>query len=260
MAVGWAGAIFVVVGLRRQRPPDAAAWYVLAAGVFLNATGLVVEALLEKWHMPTNPSVADLFFLAIFPALIIGLGALVWRRSASEDSLWLLLHTLVCALVAAAMAIVAWEFIVWQTHTDPNLSLPSRVIVTVYPLGDLIVLALLLRLVFAGGARNVAFLLVMISLCFFLGADVGWAAVVRRGTGLSPELKRVLEMASMMAFALVGAAALHPAIQAITRTEEAAHPGPAPLRWVALIVSIITAPLVLLTQALLDHWYTVSSF
>jgi hypothetical protein len=192
--------------------------------------------------------------------LIIALGTMVFRRSACEDPVALALNTLVCALVATTLAIVAWEFIVWQIHTDPHLSLGKRVIVTAYPLGDLIVLALVLRLVFAGGARNAAFALIVLALAFFLGADIGWAGLLRSGKTPGPVLRRLLEMASMGAFALVGAAALHPAVRKIGKGEEEVHPPRLHARRLALAVSILTAPVVLLAQALLDHWHAVTSF
>jgi diguanylate cyclase len=261
VGVGWAGATFVLVGMRRFRPEGTLAWYALSAGVFLNAGGLLVEMIgVRFFHITSAPGPADLFWLSLFPGLIIALGTMVYRRSACEDLAALALNTIVCALVATALAIVAWEFIVWQTHTDPHLSLSKRMIVTAYPLGDLIVLALLLRLVFAGGARNAAFALIVLALAFFLGADIGWAGLLRAGKTPGPMLRRLLEMASMGAFALVGAAALHPAVRRIATSDEMPRPDTARARWVALMVSILTAPVVLLAQALLDHWSAVSSF
>jgi hypothetical protein len=67
-------------------------------------------------------------------------------------------------------------------------------------------------------------------------------------------------MASMGAFALVGAAALHPAVRRIGKAEDEVRPSTPTARWVALVVSITTAPLVMAAQALLDHWHAVSSF
>jgi hypothetical protein len=261
VGVGWAGATFVLVGMRRFRPEGTLAWYALSAGVFLNAAGLLVEMIgVRFFHITTAPGPADLFWLSLFPGLIIALGTMVYRRSACEDITSLALNTLVCALVATALATVAWEFIVWQTHTDPHLTLAKRMIVTAYPLGDLIVIALVLRLVFAGGARNAAFALIVLALVCFLGADIGWAGLLRSGKTPGPILRRLLEMASMGAFALVGAAALHPAVRKIGKTEGDGLPARPTARWVALLVSILTAPVVLLAQALLDHWHAVSSF
>jgi hypothetical protein len=261
VAVGWAGAVFVLVGLRRFRPEGALTWYALSASVFLNASGLLVEVIGERlFGVFSTPSTADLFFLCIFPGLILGLGTLVYRRSAAEDLGALLINTFVCAMVSGALAIVAWEFIVWQTNTDPTITMAKRLVVTAYPLGDLILIALVLRLVFAGGARNTAFVLMVASLCAFLGADIGWAGFLRSGKSPGDTGRHLLEMASMGAYALLGAAALHPAVRHIGRAQEPADPRLRALRWVALIVSLLTAPAVLMAQALLDRWRSVTSF
>jgi hypothetical protein len=261
VAVGWAGAAFVLVGLRRFRPEGTLTWYALSASVFLNASGLLVEVIGERFFgIYSTPSAADLFFLSLFPGLILGLGSLVYRRSAAEDLGALLINTFVCAMVSGALAIVAWEFIVWQTNTDSTLTIAKRMVVTAYPLGDLILIALVLRLVFAGGARNAAFVLMVVALCFFLGADIGWAGLLRSGKSPGNTGRHLLEMASMSAFALLGAAALHPAVKKFGRAEQPADPRLRALRWVALLVSILTAPGMLLAQALLDRWRSVTSF
>ena len=259
VAVGWAGTTFVLIGVRRFKPGAAFTWYALGASIFLNASSVMVEMIVNRvFHVWSAPSPADIFYLSLFPGLLLGLGSLIYRRSAGEDLGTLLLNTLVCALIACTLAIVAWEFIVWQTHNDPSIGMSKRIMVAVYPLGDLIVMALLLRLVFTGGARNAAFGMLVLALCFFLAADVGWAAFLRSGESPGPASRHLLEMTSMSAFALVGGAALHPAMRQIERAEPAASPRV--VRWVALFVAIFTAPAVLMAQALLDHWYSVSSF
>jgi hypothetical protein len=259
VAVGWAAALSVLVGVRRFRPATAVAWYALAAGVFLNASGLLAERIGEHFfHAMESPNLGDVFFLGIFPCFVVGLGTLVWRRSAGENLPSVLLHTLLSALVASALSLVAWEFIVWQTHTDPTLRLAKRLILTAYPLGDLVLLALMLRLLLAGSARNIAFVLVVLSMCFFLGADIGWAGILRQGIQPGPQARRLLEMTSMGAFVLVGAAALHPSVQSVGRLEGQPESGWAGVRWAALVVSIVTAPVVLATQAFLDGWYSLS--
>ena len=259
VTVGWASAVAVVVGVRRSRPPASLAWCALGAGVFLNASGLLVEHIGEQFFGALDsPNLSDVFFLGIFPCFIFGLGALVWRRSAGETLPSVLLNTVLSALLAAALSLVAWEFIVWQTQTDPSLRLAKRLIVTAYPLGDLVLLALMMRLLLARGGRQVAFVLVVLSMCFFLGADIGWAGILRQGVQPGPQTRKLLEMSSMAAFSLVGAAALHPSVERVARVDEAVHPGWAGVRWATLVVSVLTAPAVLATQALLDGWYSLS--
>jgi hypothetical protein len=46
VVLGWAAATTVVVAIRGRRPTPAAAWYLLADGMFLNATGILVATVL----------------------------------------------------------------------------------------------------------------------------------------------------------------------------------------------------------------------
>src|SRR5690349_12132189 len=73
VGVGWAAAAATVVGVRRYRPVAATAWLLFAAGVFLNTTGILVEQLVAVFA-PTDsyPTIADAFWLGLYPCLIAG--------------------------------------------------------------------------------------------------------------------------------------------------------------------------------------------
>ena len=59
VGVGWAGATFVLVGMRRFRPEGKLAWYALSGGVFLNAAGLLVEMIgVRFFHITSAPGPA----------------------------------------------------------------------------------------------------------------------------------------------------------------------------------------------------------
>jgi hypothetical protein len=255
--VGWLAAAFMVVGIRRWKPEAPLAWYLFASGVFLDSTGFLVETILERWFGVTSgPTIADAFYLGRFPGLIVGLGLFVYRRSASEDIEATLLRTAGCALLTMFLGIFAWEFIIWQT-SDQRLSMAKRLMVAAYPLADLVVIALLLRLVFGGGtARNAAFLMVVGSLFAFLGADIGWAIYLRAAREPTEIGRHLLEMGSMSGYALLGAAALHRAVRDIAPPDSGRRLHA--IGWAALAVSILTAPTVLLLQAILDHYYLVA--
>src|SRR5437870_2475473 len=65
--------VFLVVGVRRQRPEAAVAWYLIAAGVFVNAWGVVVDLLARRFFgARTSPNPADAFWAALFPAAVVG--------------------------------------------------------------------------------------------------------------------------------------------------------------------------------------------
>jgi diguanylate cyclase len=132
--------------------------------------------------------------------------------------------------------------------------------VTAYPLADLIVIALMVRLMFGGGARNPAFLFMLASLGGFLIADVGWSVVIRASSPPTPAQQHFLEMASMSAYALMGASALHPSTREIAPTPQGQPIRLGWLGWAALGISALTAPTVIIIQAVLDHLYSLNSF
>jgi hypothetical protein len=170
-----------------------------------------------------------------------------------------MLRTAGCALLTMFLGIFAWEFIIWQ-NTDHRLSFARRVMVTAYPLADLVLIALILRLLFGGGmGRNAAFGLFVAAVVCFLSADIGWAIQLRQGTTPGPLGQHLLEMTSMAAYALVGASGLHPHMRDIAPPIEGARSRLGPLGWAALAICTLTAPTVVLVQALLDHFYLVTN-
>jgi hypothetical protein len=258
--VGSISVAFVVVGTRQHRPEVPVAWYLIALGLFFNCFGLAVETVLEEFfNITQSPTLADGFYVALYPCLIAALGIMVYRRSIDEDLEALMLRTAGCALLTMFLGIFAWEFIIWQ-NTDHRLSFARRVMVTAYPLADLVLIALILRLLFGGGmGRNAAFGLFVAAVVCFLSADIGWAIQLRQGTTPGPLGQHLLEMTSMAAYALVGASGLHPHMRDIAPPIEGARSRLGPLGWAALAICTLTAPTVVLVQALLDHFYLVTN-
>jgi len=126
------------------------------------------------------------------------------------------------------------------------------VTVAAYPLADLMVMALLVRLLLEGDLRNPTVAPLLASLCFFLGADVGWSVFIgaREITGTA---HRLLTMMSLSALALMGAATLHPGIRDMVPGEAGSRRAPSrPMAWAALAVATLIAPTVLLVRIVLD--------
>src|SRR4051812_11067627 len=83
---GWGAAAVVVVGMRRHRPPAAAAYYLFGLGLFLNVAGTLVEKLVAV-HDPlaAAPTLAEPFWLAVYPTSIAGMAVLIRRRGARRQ-------------------------------------------------------------------------------------------------------------------------------------------------------------------------------
>jgi hypothetical protein len=259
-ASGWLSAAAVFWVLLRHRPAAVLAWSCIGVALFLNGSGSVVEMIAWRGYGVTdNPNAADVFWLSLYPLMVAGLALLLYRRAAVEETGAALLNTILAGLLNLFLGIFAWELVVWGSLSDQRLTEASRLVVTVYPLADVLLIAFLVRLLLGGGFRNPALLLLLVSFVSLLLGDVGWAAFHRSGTEPPQALLHLFHSSSMAARMLVGAAALHPSMRAITPDVDPPPPL-GRLGALGLVASVITAPLVIVLQALLDRFYSVISF
>jgi hypothetical protein len=258
VAVGWAGAGCVLAGARRSRGAGAAVWSLLGAGLLLNATGALVEAVRTLvFHQDATPNVADLFFLGLYPPVLAGLALILYQRTAGAGWDELGTSTFVSAVLTVGAGLIVWELVIWNHERDSALAFSARAFAAAYPLADIMVLALLLRLLIGGGARDPVFTLILLSLAGFLGADLGWVVLQKANSEVTPLAQHLLEMTSMSGFVLMGLAALHPAAQEVALPRARAPGEGAGPAWSAIVLSLAAAPAVLLIEALLDHMYNV---
>jgi hypothetical protein len=258
---GWCGPAFVLLGVRAFGPRGARAWRAIAAGMFLSGAGTTVEMIAFRCcAVTTNPNAADAFWLALHVGLLIGLGIFVYRQAASEELGTNTLLTIACVLLNLFVGVFAWQGVVWRASTDQTLTLANRFIVTLYPLADLMLLGLCCRLLLAGHFRTGSVLLISAALLLFCSADLGWSDFLRGAELPDHTVEYLLEVTSLAARMLLGAAALVPSARALIPAPHDERPRLGGLGWVGLLASVLTAPLVLLLQALLDRLYSVTSF
>ena len=131
-------------------PGERRIWLPLAAGMLFYSFGFVVDAALmvSNGHVGT-PSAADPFWLALYPGAYATIAMLVRRRVVALDAgLWL--DGLVAALATTALgAAFAFRPVV-DAATGGSLSVALKL---AYPLGDVILLALLGGAVVLTGGR-----------------------------------------------------------------------------------------------------------
>ena len=174
VAVGWFAAAMVVAGVRRGRPAISMTWWLFALGVAGNAAGILVEYVLTRTEAePGFPSWADAAYLSLYPAVAAGLVLLIRRRTAHRD--W---SSLVDATtLTTGMGLLAWVFMIKPAASDPSIGLFGHIVSVAYPVGDLVLLAMTVRLMLSGGARNTSFRLVCAALVCFLAGDGAWAVI-----------------------------------------------------------------------------------
>jgi diguanylate cyclase (GGDEF)-like protein len=256
LAIGWLASAAVLFGIRLNRPAWNAPWLLFAAGVFLNASGVLVEQIvIQVVHHDIYPTPADGLWLALYPCLAVGMALLIRRMSASRD--WSMMMD--SSTITTGLGLLCWIYAIEPTFGDRLLTTPGHVVVALYPIGDVALLAMLVRLLVGGAGKNAALRLIGAALLMFLVGDVLW--MVWKQIGWTPEgvPNTVMGMIFLVAFALVGAAALHPSVTDLGRDVLPVREVRAsPAMLTALAGASLIAPIVLAVEGATGH--TVDTF
>jgi hypothetical protein len=102
---------------------------------------------------------------------------------------------------------------------DPELSLVELVVSLAYPVGDALLLALASALAVAGGKRVVAYWLLVGNLVVTLVADTAFSVLALRGADTAP-----VDAGYVIGYILLGAAALHPSMAALSEPAPSGAP------------------------------------
>ena len=249
-----AGVGAVVAGIRRHRaqgaPGDPWPWWLLAVGLALFVAGDGVWTFYELGlgsEVPF-PSIADILYLAGYPFLLVALLRLPRARGERLDY-----GSLIDAMILATGAgAVAWVLLMAPYANDGTLSLAGRLVTIAYPLMDVLLLGVAVRLFLDARARVRADRLLGLGLGAMLAADVLFAAAELWGSYASGDL---IDAGWLFSYALLGAAALHPA-RGIAAPAVSAPQGPPTAgptrRLLAVMAAVAAVPaVVLVVEALL---------
>jgi diguanylate cyclase (GGDEF)-like protein len=247
VACGWIAAGSIIAVVLRRRPAVPAAWWLFALAVGGNATGILVEAILTRTQAdPGFPSWADAAYLSLYPAAAAGLGLLILRRTAHRD--W---STIVDATtMTTGMSLLAWIFMVKPAASDPSIGLLGHIVSVAYPVGDIMLLAMTVRLMLGGSGRNRSFQLVSAALMCFLGGDCAWAVINQMVWQPGPVTHKLLADVFLLGYLLFGAAAVHPDVRSLARVTAPRPARPSRSLLLVLTLTSLIGPALLLMQAM----------
>ena len=241
-------AVCIVAGVRRHRPAGGAAWVLFAIGVLLNSNGTVVESIVYRLDPDAvYPTVADGFWLALYPCLLAGMVVIHRCRTRAKD--WS--TTVDTATITTGIGLLCWVYVIRPATHDEWLSLPAHVVVIAYPIGDIVVLAMMTRLVLSGLGRLPALRFLAAAVMTLLVGDLLWIVWSELDVEVTGVPLKLMNMVFMTAFALIGAAALHPSVRQVAEPADAASErriGPGLLA--ALTLAALMAPIVQICQVL----------
>ena len=246
LSVGWIAVAGVLVGIRRHRPAGTAAFYLIAAAFFLNASGILVEKVSQAFFDADGPpSVADPFYLSIYPGLILGLALLIRLRRVGRDWTSLIDTT----IITVGLGLLSWIFLIRPHAENSELSRLGRIVLVAYPVGDVVVLGMMVRLLVGAGSRSLSFRIMVGAVCSMLAGDLFWAVASNSAFEPGPLLTSVVYMNYMTAYTLAGAAVLHASVREIAAPaarDSRLHP----VGLAGLAAASLVAPAVLLFETL----------
>jgi signal transduction histidine kinase len=242
-ALGLSSVVALVVGTRIYRPRQPLAWYLLAGGLLSLTVGDTINNGYE-WVLQVEapfPNLADVVYLAFYPLLVPGLLLLVRARAPGHDR-----SSLIDAIiVATGVGLLSWIFLIVPYVRQPDLTLLQRLVSIYYPLGDVVLLAMAVRLWRAGSQSTAAFRLLTVSLVALLIGDTVYG-LSQLTVGWVPG--GALDLSWVVFYLSLGAAALHPSMRSLS--EPVAPPTPS-LTWrrrILLTGATLMAPAMLVIQ------------
>jgi signal transduction histidine kinase len=237
----------LVVGVRRWRPSQPAAWYLLAVGQLSFTIGDAIS-FFHEWVLGVEmpyPSVADGFFLVFYPLLAAGLLLLVRGRTPGRDWASLIDAT----IITVGVGMLSWVFLIGPYVRLPDLSLPARLVSVAYPLGDVLLLSVAVRLWRTGGTGLAASRLLALGLTALLAGDTVYSLSLLNGDW---QIGGPVDAGWMVYYTAFGLAALHPSMVSLS------EPTPPSTRLTRTRLALLTgaslmAPGVLVIQTLRDE-------
>jgi diguanylate cyclase (GGDEF)-like protein/PAS domain S-box-containing protein len=235
--LGLYGVLGVVGGIRIHRPEARMAWWCFALGLALFWLGDIYTYSYPKLFGADVPfpSMGDAIYLAVYPALMIGLVVLVRRRNQRADgpgAVDALIMTLGLSLVSAILLIAPY------VH-DRTLTLLPKLVSIGYPMGDIILLAAAIRLAVDAGKRRPAFYLLIASIVTLLATDFVYGLFTLHNAYTH---QLWMDAGWIFFYLLWGAAALHPSMRELSEVEVDRKPRLTWLRLALLAGASLTAP------------------
>ena len=209
--IGLAAVIATLVGIRNKRPENRLAWKLIVAGLISFLAGDVCYYILDAVNDTAPfPSVADALYLCMYPLVICGLLRLIRQRSPGRD--W---ASLLDAAIAAVGTFAVLGVLVIDTYVaDGSMQFAGRLISVCYPVMDVALVAVAVRLVGVVPLRRPAYALLTAGLCSLLVADTIYGVLNSAGTF---ETGGFADLFWLGFYVLIGAAALQPSVVGSTQ-------------------------------------------
>jgi diguanylate cyclase (GGDEF)-like protein len=190
------------------------------------------------------PSIADGLYLIAYPVIAAALFVLIRGRTSRRDRAGLL----DASIVSTGLALLAWAFIMRPLAADTELTGLEKLVLIAYPAGDVLLIAMVARLLTTPGARTASYRLLIAALMLTLAADIPYAYVTTTGVydgGL-------MDAGWLLSYVAFGSTALHPSMRSLSETAPDRPTRLTGRRLGLLTATSLLAPTMLVHQGLTD--------
>jgi diguanylate cyclase (GGDEF)-like protein/PAS domain S-box-containing protein len=235
--LGLASVIAMAIGIRMHHPRAQAAWMFMTLGQFLFWAGdLYTYSYPELTGADVPfPSFGDAIYLLVYPVLLIGLFMLIRRRNPEPDRSGLVES----AILTVGIALLSWVFLIAPNIHAAGLTRIQLLVSVAYPLGDVLLLAGVVRLAVDRGKRAPAFYLLAGSIVCLLTTDSIYNYVTLQGFY---HHQLWLDTGWIWYYLLWAASALHPSMRTLEEPAVDHRTRLTPLRLLVLSVAALIAP------------------
>ncbi len=244
--IGLVSAVAIPVGVRINRPRLRLPWYLMGAGQLIWSAGDAIGAWSsEVLGLDNFPGIADVFYLIAYPAIIIGAWLLVRARQPRRDAGGILDSL----TLTAGLALLSWVLLAQPTLLQYEDSALGAAVSLAYPILDIMLLGLGVRLLTIPLKRNRSLQLLLAAMITLIAADsLATALSLLAFDSTSP-----FDFLWLVSYLAWGCSALHPSMQELSEPAPATEASFAASRLIALLVAVLTAPGLLAAEKLTGH-------
>jgi diguanylate cyclase (GGDEF)-like protein/PAS domain S-box-containing protein len=240
--IGLSASVAIVVGVGKHKPSARLPWYLIALGQSLFVAGDVLAYNYQAFFgkpLPF-PSIADPVYLMVAPVIVAGLLLLIRTRDPGRD--WTSLVDSV--IVTIGLALLSWIFLMAPYAHDATLHLGTKLVSIAYPLGDILMLGVGVRMAVGSGRRSPAYYMVISAIVALTITDsiYGWIQLHSTYNPGDP-----LDGGWIVYYLLLGAAALHPSMRSVSKSAAAKMPLTR-LRILGIATAALIAPVIELVK------------
>jgi PAS domain S-box-containing protein len=204
--IALSGAVVILSATKEHRRGHHLPWILIAIGQVFFVIGDVITYNYDRFFGTelVFPSIGDLFYLSVYPFLIAGIVLLARRRSPGRDRASLIDSL----IVGIGVGTISWVFLISPYVADLTLTVAEKLVAVAYPVMDLVLVTVAVRLAVGRGRRSTAFHFIMASMAVLFVTDsiYGWFVL----HGGYDNTSGYLEGGWGLFYLLLGAAALHP--------------------------------------------------